>query len=364
VARVLFLDPYHGPSHRALSTALAAHSRHEVTLLSLPPRKWKWRMRGAAFAFEPMVRALPAAPDVLVATDMVNLPEFLSLLRDVLPPRLPCITYFHENQITYPVPSHDERDLHFGLANVYSALASDRVVFNSEFHRDEFLGAIPALLKTMPDFRPDGLPERIRAASEVLGPPLDLPAARGRKRENGSGSDDNLILWNHRWEEDKDPDAFFRVIRRLDRTGADFRLMVLGESFREQPGCFEPARRDLAHRIERWGFLPSREEYTLAVSRCRIAVSTARHEFYGLSAREAIALGCYPLLPRRVVYPEMVGGRAEHLYESEDDLLGRLKDLLSDRNTVVSDDLIASAAPLTVEQVVARWDAWFDEMAT
>jgi len=361
MARVLFLDPYHGQSHRALSLSLAEHSRHDVTLLTLPPRKWKWRMRGAAFAFEPMVRALPAAPDLLVATDMLNLPELLALLRDALPPRMPVIIYFHENQITYPMSARDERDLHFGLANIHTALASNRVVFNSEFHREEFLAAIPQVLRAMPDLRPEGVPERIRAASVVLGPPLDLPASTAGG--HGSGTrEDNLILWNHRWEDDKDPEAFFRVMRRLDRTGCDFRLMVLGESFREQPACFEPARRDLAHRIERWGFLPSRQEYILAVSRCRIAVSTARHEFFGLSAREAIAMGCYPLLPRRVVYPELVSGRSEHLYDSEDDLLGRLKDLLSDARAEVSADLVDATASLDVKRVVSQWDAWFDEL--
>jgi glycosyltransferase involved in cell wall biosynthesis len=363
MARVLFLDPYHGPSHRALSTALRDRSRHDVTLLTLPPRKWKWRMRGAALAFESVVRALPAAPELLVCTDMLNLPEFLALLRDALPPRLPVITYFHENQITYPLPARDERDFHFGLANIYTALASGKVVFNSAFHRDEFLAAVPGVLKAMPDFRPDGVPERIAARSEVLGPPVEAPAPPAALPVETRR---NLILWNHRWEEDKDPETFFRVMGRLERAGADFRMVVLGESFRGQPGCFAAARRDLAHRIERWGWLESRDEYLREVSRCRAVVSTARHEFFGLAVREAIVLGCYPLLPRRVVYPELVGGRREHLYDSEDDLLERLLALLaspadapSARTTAA---LRSEAASPGAAEVVARWDQWFDSL--
>ena len=48
MARILLLSPYHGGSHRAFAEGLAAASRHELTILSLPARFWKWRMRGAA----------------------------------------------------------------------------------------------------------------------------------------------------------------------------------------------------------------------------------------------------------------------------------------------------------------------------
>src|SRR5688572_25307439 len=319
MARVLFLDPYHGPSHAALSLTLRARSRHQVTLLTLPPRKWKWRMRGAALALEPALRALPA-PDLLIVTDMLNLPEALGLLRDRWGAGLPIILYFHENQLTYPLGSGDKRDLHFGLVNIHSALAADRVLFNSRFHLEDFLGAIPKVLRQMPDERPEGIADRIRARSEVLGLPIEVPA--------GALSKEPWVLWNHRWEEDKDPAAFFRVMARLDARGTSFMMAVAGPTFREVPACFESARRDLGHRIAHWGHVPGRDEYHRLLARCRAVVSTARHEFYGLAVREAIALGCHPLLPRRVVYPELTRGRAAFLYDTEDELATRLEQVL------------------------------------
>jgi len=138
---------------------------------------------------------------------------------------------------------------------------------------------------------------------------------------------------------------------------------VAGESFSEQPACFAAARRDLGHRIARWGFIPSRGEYLREAARCRVVVSTARHEFYGLAAREAIRLGCYPLLPRRVVYPEMVGGRNEHLYDTEEELARRLVALLQDRGAAPDPALAASIAEASVERVVGTWDGWFDRLA-
>ncbi|HET9481587.1 MAG TPA: DUF3524 domain-containing protein [Candidatus Polarisedimenticolia bacterium] len=359
MSRVLFLDPYHGPSHSTLSRAFRERSRHQVRLLTLPPRKWKWRMRGAALAFEPAIRALGAPPDVLVTTDMLNLPELLALARAFLPPRLPVITYFHENQITYPLPVLDERDLHFGLANIYSALASDLVIFNSAFHRREFLEAVPSVLKARPDRRPDGIAERIARRSRVLGVPVELvPVPPEGFREDHPP----LVLWNHRWEQDKDPGAFFRVMHRLDGRGVEFGMLVLGQNFRERPGCFDEAERALAHRIVRWGYIPNREAYLREAARCRVVVSTARHEFYGLAVREAIGMGCWPLLPRRVVYPELVDGRAEHLYESEGDLVDRLEQLLSGPPRPVPAGLAASVCAASAEVISASLDAWVDEL--
>jgi glycosyltransferase involved in cell wall biosynthesis len=355
MARVIFIDPYHGPSHAVLSRALRDHSRHDVTPITLPPRKWKWRMRGAALSLEPSLRALPA-PDLLIATDMLNLPELVALMRDHWGGHLPVIVYFHENQLTYPVRQDDERDLHFGLANVHTALAADKVIFNSAFHRDDFLAAVPLLFRKMPDERPAGVEDRIRARSDVLGLPLEIPPALAA----GDGPRPPWILWNHRWEEDKDPAAFFRAIRRLDASRIEFSIVVAGQSFREQPSCFADARRDLDGRIAHWGWIESHADYLAMAARCRVVVSTARHEFYGLAVREAIGVGCRPILPRRVVYPELVAGRAACLYDTEDQLVSRLREALAPDAPPVDRGLVAEVLAAAPGPIAARWDEWID----
>ena len=139
-----------------------------------------------------------------------------------------------------------------------------------------------------------------------------------------------VIVWNHRWEHDKNPEEFFEVLFDLADSGCDFRLMVLGESYRFHPPIFAAARERLAGRIIQFGPLPGRREYLAALKQADVAVSTARHEFFGIAVVEAVACGCYPLLPDRLAYPEIIPPQLHdrHLYAGPRDLRERLEHLI------------------------------------
>lgn len=306
--KVLALEPYYGGSHKAFVDGWSSRSGHDWTLLNLPPHKWKWRMRHAAITFADEVAARVrdgASWDRLFCSDMLNLAEFVGLAPAVLR-QLPAVAYFHENQLTYPVQCESERDYHFVFTNITTALAADRVWFNSSYHRDEFLGALPAFLKRMPDHVPLGAVERIRAKSEVHSPGIANFARRGERRAGPL-----RILWSARWEHDKNPDDFFKALEILSGRGVDFRLSVIGEQFREYPPVFDRAKKQFAEHIERWGYQESRQEYVAALCDTDVFVSTANHEFFGISAVEAIAAGAYPLLPNRLSYAELLAELAD-----------------------------------------------------
>ena len=100
--RVLALEPWFGGSHRRFLEGWAARSVHQVELLGLPPRHWRWRMTAGAWALAERVRKDGILrPDVLFVSDYVDLPRLYGHL-----PRdwrgLPAVLYFHENQLTYP----------------------------------------------------------------------------------------------------------------------------------------------------------------------------------------------------------------------------------------------------------------------
>ncbi len=254
--RILAIEPYFDGSHRAFLEGWRDHSRHDWTVLDLPGYKWKWRMRHASLTLAKRLDQHLAAGcewDLLFCSDMLNLPEMLGMSSS-LRKSLPLVLYFHENQLTYP--SRQPRDYQYAYSNFLSASRADRVWFNSEFHRNDFLDAIREFLGKMPDFRHLEAVDSIREKSEVQSPgisPLNFDSS-----QTGAAL---RILWCARWEHDKNPDDFFAAIRRLKADGHPFRLGVIGASFREIPACFERAKVEFEAEIDHWGYQSSAANY-------------------------------------------------------------------------------------------------------
>jgi glycosyltransferase involved in cell wall biosynthesis len=304
--RILALEPFYGGSHRAFLDSWIERSRHEFTLLTLPATKWKWRMRHAAITFADQVlegHRQGQTWDLVFATDMLNLAEFKGLIPAPVA-QLPSVLYFHENQLTYPVRDERERDYHFAMSNIVSALAAAGVWFNTAWHRDTFVEAVRDFLARLPDHRLPGTAAEIEEKSHVHPPGIEPIRPRSGKRRAGP----MRILWCARWEHDKGPEDFFEALEQLERAGVDYRLNVIGQQFSEIPAVFAQARQGLSHRIDHWGFVESRNEYEEILRRSDVVVSTAHHEFFGIAILEAISAGCYPLLPDRLSYPELLSG--------------------------------------------------------
>ena len=79
--RILLLEPFHSGSHQQWAESYQQHSQHEVQLLTLPGKFWKWRMAGGAVELANQFLNLDFRPDLILATDMLDLPTFLSLSR-------------------------------------------------------------------------------------------------------------------------------------------------------------------------------------------------------------------------------------------------------------------------------------------
>ena len=324
--KFLFLEPFFGGSHREFAGGLVAHSRHQIDLLTLPARFWKWRMRGAALYFIKKVPSLRSY-DGLLTTGLMSLSDFKALSKDPCPPIL---TYFHETQLTYPLAPGEHMDFQFGFTDITTALAADRILFNSRTHSDAFFSRLPGFLKMMPEYRPLWLVDKIRAKADVLYsgcrfPSDDLPGADSPREIPP------LIIWNHRWEFDKSPDQFFQALDGALANGAEFRLALLGENFQTVPKEFERARQRYGKRIVQYGYVQSREKYLQWLQRGAIVISTARQENFGIAVVEAIRCGCIPLLPNRLAYPEIIPRQFHSavLYENTGDLVQKLTHLIT-----------------------------------
>lgn len=324
---ILALEPYYGGSHQAFLDGWSRTSSLTWTKLTLPAHHWKWRMRHAPMTFAEQLKSQPPQEfDFLFCSDMLN----LATLRGLAPPHianLPAVVYFHENQLTYPDAYRTERDFHYAFDNIQTMIAADESWFNSAYHRDEFLAQARAFLRKFPDYSLES--QWDEAAARVRVVPPGLPEIETPRRTLNVQSPH--IVWAARWEHDKNPDDFFAALRRLKRAGEVFRLSVVGESFRNVPPVFTEARTEFAHEIEQWGFLPSHADYLTLLQSADIFVSTAVHEFFGISAAEAILSGCVPVLPRRLAYPELVGDRSHLLYDNTvESLSNHLQQLIHD----------------------------------
>jgi len=332
--RIAYIEPFMGGSHESTAKGWAAASKHEIIIESLPARFWKWRMRGAAFHF---ARKLETEKiDLLFVTDLIDLAH----LHSFLPRKIPSILYFHENQASYPEQGGqtEERDLQFAFTNLASALAADLVAFNSVFQKKAFFDGMESLLRRMPDSRPLWALKSIEKKTRVLPPGVQLSDIPRRSKRSGNPP---AILWNHRWEYDKNPEAFFNALFQLNDRGAAFRLLVAGESFGKAPKIFSTARRKLAAKIDHWGYC-DRRTYASLLPGADIIVSTAIQENYGLSVVEAAFAGAHPLLPSRLSYPEVLPAALHEncLYGNESDLEAMLEKLLnSDENRIHPDRL-------------------------
>ncbi|MBT8332498.1 MAG: DUF3524 domain-containing protein [Deltaproteobacteria bacterium] len=326
VLKFLFLEPFFGGSHREYARGLVTHSRHKIDLVTLPARFWKWRMRGAALYF---IKKAPSLNryDGLLTTGLMSVSDFKALSKDPCPPIL---TYFHETQLTYPLAPGEHMDFQFGFTDITTALAADRILFNSQTHKDAYFSHLPGFLKMMPEYRSLWLVDKIRSRADVLYPGCRFPADDLPGIDSPRGSPP-LIIWNHRWEFDKSPDQFFEALDAALANGAAFRLALLGENFQAVPKAFERARERYGERIVQYGYVQSRKEYIQWLQQGAIVISTARQENFGIAVIEAVRYGCVPLLPNRLAYPEIIPPQFHSavLYEDIGDLVQKLIRLLT-----------------------------------
>jgi len=206
-------------------------------------------MHGGAITLAQKFLSQNHKPDLLLATDMLDFTTFLSLTRKTTA-HIKTAIYFHENQLTYPWSPTDrdvvkQRDMHYGFINYASALTADALFFNSSYHLNSFFDELPRFLKAFPDYKELGTVQQIQQKSSVLLLGLDLKKFDSYKLTQSENISNRppLLLWNHRWEYDKNPNEFFRALYKLENKGYNFNVAVSGECFAQKPDIFLEAQK-------------------------------------------------------------------------------------------------------------------------
>ena len=329
---ILYIEPYYSGSHKRWIDSYQKYSNHNIEILTLPGNKWKWRMHGGAVTLADKILNYDKKIDLLLCSDFLNLPVFKSLCKDKIA-NIPIIMYFHENQLSYPWSPHDSdidlsRDLHYHYINYTSSLAADFNLFNSKYHLNSYLDALKKYLKKMPDFNNFETVDLISKKSDILYIGCDLKKFNQYRDEKGN--EIPLILWNHRWEFDKNPEVFFNTLFKIKDENINFKLAVMGERFKDCPEIFNRAKKVLSDNIVQFGFCESFEEYAQWLWKADILPVTSKQDFFGISIVEAVYCDTYPLLPIRLTYPELFDSEknSNYFYKNDNDLYKKLKGLL------------------------------------
>ncbi|WP_041523367.1 tRNA-queuosine alpha-mannosyltransferase domain-containing protein [Gilvimarinus agarilyticus] len=308
--RVLLLSGYDAASHQRWRQGLARYLNDvEFTQLALPPRHFSWRIRGNSLSFAGLHRdTLCDSYQALIATSMVD----LSSLRGMVPElaQLPTALYFHENQFAYPKSDRAHASVEPQIVTLYSALCADQLVFNTAFNCDSFFSGTEQLLRRLPDLVPSGLVDVMRERARVI-PVLLEDDCFNRPARSANIEQRAQLIWNHRWEYDKNPALLLRALEcLLVHFGGElpFVLHVAGQSFRNVPQEFAAIHNLLtnAKALGQWGFLPA-GQYRQLLADSDVVLSSADHDFQGLSVLEAVAAGATPIVPARQAYPEWFG---------------------------------------------------------
>jgi len=353
--RGLLLSAYDALSHRRWHQSLVAGlPGWEWQILSLPPRHFSWRVRGNPLLWSVREReTLEADYDLLLATSMVD----LATLRGLVPmlSRLPTVLYFHENQFVYPKGRGQHGQLEAQMVSIYSALAADTLLFNSAYNQSSFFEGVAGLLKRLPDKMPASLVAELQRKSQVLPVPVAVTAGEVMALEDSRLQ----IVWNHRWEYDKGAAELLSLVERLQTAEGAFCLHVVGQQFRDSPSEFAVLQGRLQARGEMgcWGYQEP-ERYAALLRGADVVLSTALHDFQGIAVIEAAALGCSPLVPDGLAYPEWFG--AGFRYTSEADAVARLLEwgaLKSSGTSLPRADVSAVSAPALLPRYAAVLDS-------
>ena len=327
--KVLDVETYPTRSHGRILDLLMKRSTLRIEDIRSGREHWRWLASAAQYEIrQQLCRRAHDPPHLIICSGPLNVSAFMAMLPAGWD-AIPRIVYFHESQWTYPSEEYDPRP--FFLAHLDAVALADEAWFNSRYHLDTFWSA--ATSSAAPR-RVRGLAHRLRPAFEpkckVIYPPvsidtvtLDCQPAQPLRR----------LLWNARRELDKRLDKFVQMLDTLTAAGHEFDLLVLGTGNADTRDI-KPGLGPHIHGASLPGHLEDRSAYETALSSAGIFVSTADHEFFGVSALEAALSGVIPVLPANLAYPETLP--SAYFYDPDDNEdLARIVGYLVDRRAGV-----------------------------
>lgn len=323
---ILILDPFLGESHNSFWKAFQKNSVHNIEISTFPSKHWK-----LSSGLSSHVEVEKNKYDLFIASDFFDIATFKGLNPKLA--HIPFICYFHENQLEYPVMAKDKRDDVFSLINYRNFLSSDANAFNSLWNYNSFKSGVSRLRKSMPSaFRRlidinliSGKPPHIIYPGHFFN---ELPITISKKGPL-------RIVWNHRWEHDKGTDTLLDLCKHIRDKNLNCLLDLCGEKSKNS-NLGHKIKDILKDKLVNEAPYEDKFDYYKALSKAHIVLSTAKHEFFGISVLEGILHGACPILPNKLSYPELYSEYFENIsfYETTDELKSTVERLTTGQAAV------------------------------
>lgn len=133
---------------------------------------------------------------------------------------------------------------------------------------------------------------------------------------------ENIIIFTHRWDKEKRPDRFVRVMRALWELRQDFQVAITTSrpTFRSNDPSLLHVLNNVKFPYEIKVAL-SKQDYYNELNKAKVFVSTTVEENFGYCLVEALAMGVTPVVTAGLSHTEIVG--EEFTWESINDCVMR-----------------------------------------
>ena len=215
------------------------------------------------------------------------------------------------------------------------------------------MDGIAGYLRKATDMHLDRQIEELRGKSVVLYPGIDFSGFDSVARTSDYNAP--VIVWNHRWEHDKNPETFFETMMQLSADGINFKLIILGQHFIHGPEIFARSRKVLKKHIIHFGYAAEKKEYIRLLHQADIVVSTSIHEFFGMAVLEAVRCGCRPVVPDRLSYCELFPRKFRYL---EGDFYRSIASVTDNYQRMGKHDCLELAGPYAWQNMARKYEKW------
>jgi glycosyltransferase involved in cell wall biosynthesis len=370
---ILLIEPFYTGSHKNFCDQLKKYSKHNIKILSMKGQFWKWRMHGGSIYLANEFNTMDFCPNLILASDMIDLSTFISLCKEkIVNNNIKTALYFHENQLTYPWSKNDrdvklKRDVHYGFINYTSCMCADFIYYNSNYNMSSYLKALKDMLRNFPDYNMLDTVDVIKNKSKVLDLGLDLKKFDIDKdlESNLNIKDDiPLIVWNHRWEYDKNFKDFLEAFKIMKKRNIKFKLAILGESYSKIPKEFLEAKELFKEEIVAFSKAKSFNDYRNWLYKADLALVTSNQEFFGISFMESIYCNTYPLLPNRLTYPDLldINKNKEIFYSDFNELINKLEYILKNISVIRKYSFKDYAKKYCFSNIIRVYDEEFEKL--